>query len=205
MSSTGNPAPWWRRGPVWAAGATVLALIFAGVSMASDVGWLASPVPDEATARPKPLPAGSTQSSSSAPAARYVVLHPLATLSVPRPGAFCASTDIDLDEFVVTAAGNYQPGTDLAYGCGSSNFGKADAERFGRASATEPDPESCVRAAGAEALSAIDMTEARPEKDAFCVVTDEGRIAWLLLTKRVNMPGSYDDLTFSAKVWELNS
>lgn len=121
---------------------------------------------------------------------------------MPRPSAFCGATDVDLDELVVTPRGNGGRGADLLYTCGSSGFTKGEAERFGRAPVTEPDPESCLDVAGAEAVGSVEGPDLRPGKDAFCVVTDEGRIAWLLLEKSERDTGVYPDLTFSAKVWE---
>ncbi|MFV2112053.1 hypothetical protein ACFHW0_06880 [Micromonospora sp. LOL_025] len=210
--------------------ATVIGVLFAGVSAGVDIGWLGknepappNPVstspaggtvpsagspPVSSTASggsdgAAPTPVGPTQSSPSG----YVVVHPLDELRVPKPGLSCKSTRVDLDRFSSKSSSDSVPdGTDLLYSDCENGGGLANyhAENFGTGPLRQPSAENCERDAGKSAVDVIEAADARPGRTAFCVVTDEGRIAWMYLTKRGPLDNYENaDLEFRAVVWEL--
>ncbi|MEW2377338.1 hypothetical protein AB0883_14710 [Micromonospora sp. NPDC047812] len=212
--------------------ATAIGLLFAGVSAGVDIGLLrrdkqaptnptavstpptGGPVPSDGSPPVSsiasdgsdgtaPTPAGPTQSASSG----YVVIHALDELRVPKPGLACKSTRVDLDRFSSKSSSDSVPdGTDLLYSDCENGGGLANyhAENLGTGPLRQPSAENCEQEAGKSAVEVIEAADARPGKTAFCVVTNEGRIAWMYLTSKGPLDNYENaDLKFRAIVWEL--
>jgi hypothetical protein len=162
--------------------------------------------PTHTAAPPVTGPTGPTGPTRTAPGTApaggaYVEAHRLTSFVIPAPESWdTSSAELDSDP----PRGRLDKGArstgDLGYGTTLLPHGlhARQATAFGTASSRRPrTAEECRRAAQTQAVTAVDDVDMRPD-DAFCVVTDEDRVAWLRLVSKQGNPAR---LVFELVVW----
>jgi hypothetical protein len=125
---------------------------------------------------------------------------------MPAPRSSCGRTFADLDGDIPRARVNDQdkPGDELFYWqCSPVGLQLQNGEAMGRAPRTPPATgAACATMAFQDAVASnLPPDDLTPRDDAFCVVTDQGNVAWLHLLAKEARPSSDPDLVFRLVVW----
>jgi hypothetical protein len=163
----------------------------------------------EETVRPLSVPpAAAPPEAPATPKTEYTAKYQHAPVIVGAPSASaCGSTGIDLDVPSVTVNGKGSS-DDLIYDDSQKcdlEIRKQDAQNFGSGPTQQPESaEECAQYAAAVAVvSTVKIGELQAGQSAFCVITDQGNIAWLRLMDKVDRGRDANpDLAFEATLWE---
>ncbi len=161
------------------------------------------------TTLPALPPAPTSPASSptpSAPADPFVKVHDIARWTIPAPRSSCGFTMADLDGDAPRARVNTddQNGDELLYWhCSPVGLQLRNGQAMGRAEKDVPATGSaCEARAQQDAVASnLEPDELDPRRTAFCVVTDEGNVAWLNLLAKEKTSNPDPNLVFRLVVW----
>jgi hypothetical protein len=195
---------------VAAAVATVLSLVVAGASFVYDRvdNRQAGSAPAPASPRSGVTPTVPDRPPSSAqPAAEvFVKVHDVARWTMAAPRSSCGRTYADLDGALPAPRVNSddEPGDELLYWqCSPVGLRRQQAAAMGRAGKTPPASATvCATTASQDAVAAnLEPGDLDVRDDAFCIVTDEGNVAWLDLVAKEKTSNPFPNLVFRLVVW----
>ncbi|MCA2216531.1 hypothetical protein [Jidongwangia harbinensis] len=206
---------------VAAAVATLVSLVIAAASFVYDrmdnrradpapagpVGAAAPPPSSILPALPSSAPAAPAPASSApATAESYVKVHDVARWTIPAPRSSCGRTYVDLDTEQPSSRVNSDNTEDddlLYWQCSPVGLQLEKGQAMGRAPKKPPATGSaCEAMARQDAVASnLEPGDLNPRKDAFCVVTGPGNVAWLNLLAKETVANSDPNLVFRLVVW----
>lgn len=153
-------------------------------------------------------PAAGVPEGPTTPKTEYTAKYQHAPVIVSGPSSSdCGSTGIDLDVPSVTVNGKGSS-DDLIYDDSQKcdpEIRKQNAQNFGSGPTQQPESagECAQYAAAVAVVSTVKIGELQAGQSAFCVITDQGNIAWLRLMDKVDRGRDANpDLAFEVTLWQ---
>ncbi|WP_283136132.1 hypothetical protein [Rhizohabitans arisaemae] len=204
----------WAKAGAWAGiiGACIAAAVWVVDKVTAEekpAAATSTPVPGAPSASPSSGSHGVTATAPPAPStptaeSGYVAKYRDKLLFFPDPLANNQAADLDVpvvgyvekidsDDYDV----RWEYGTGLTGG--HSGF-------FGTTDSDDPTPGRCAADARERSAGTIEAKDLIPGKSRFCVVTTEGDVAWMKLTRKQGGGSDADRarLTFTTRLWTVN-